>query len=223
MYFFTNGKPYRQPYRIIGNQEKFEKYEMIEKSKRGNLEVQNQSIYSLNGRNLCNIDYVKSEEAFVMVPRNHCFKPAPYAKVFNEFLRAKKACETEHVKYSCPDDKKRSKSVSSLKSEKNGKTKKKEREISKCSCGSQKYNDIFVESYKSPTRRRQPSRTRQTKTSGCCSCCGPKNKSRDGSLDSTYSKSKDNKCLQCGQKIKGLRLDTICIRSNNLAFLFPAK
>lgn len=189
MYFFTNGKPYRQPYRLIGNQEKFENYEMIVKSKRGEFLVENQTIYRMNGRQLCQIDEVKSEEAFVMVPRSHCFKPAPYAKVFNEFLRAKKACETENVKNAYPE-KKRSKSISSIKYENRNRSKSGERKNSICSCGNKKYNDIFEEAYKPPVHKRQSSKTRRKKTPGCCSCCCLKHKSRDGSTESAYSRSK---------------------------------
>lgn len=180
---------------------------MIQKSKRDECVFQNQLIYTMHGRPLCLIDgkNLKSEDAFVMVPRGHCFKTGPYAKVFNEFLRAKKACENENQKNSI-HDKQRSKSISSLKNEKVTKNRIKSLDRNKsCTCNNRKYNDIFVEG-RGPKIQREQSQTRRKKSTGCCFCCSSKSKSRDGSADGTYSKSKYKKCQHCGHDIKGLRL-----------------
>lgn len=78
---------------MIGNQLQLENYELIEKTIRGELVLGNKAVYTMTGRPLCQVNNIKSNDGFVLVPFSHCFKEGAYHRKLVEFIRAKALCE----------------------------------------------------------------------------------------------------------------------------------
>lgn len=191
LYFFSNGRPYRQPYRLVGDQGKLDNYEMIEKTKRGELVFGNQSVYTMTGRPVCQLTNVKNDDAFVLVPCGHCYKQAAYMRVFSEFMRAKANCEKQ-LQSKC----------SKYGSEEPPRIRNKSLDR-----GSSKSSFTSDHSHVSRTRSDSHSkRMKKKKSTGCCPCCTKKKR------DKSRSKSRDDfyrgrcVCENCGHNCKGFRL-----------------
>ncbi|XP_055606116.1 uncharacterized protein LOC129754225 [Uranotaenia lowii] len=88
IYFFTNGQPFKPPYRVLIDRQKLEENQIVERINR--LHYYNgYVVYTLFGELLRSINEIHEDAAFVAVPRNECFQGGPYVKVFKEYISQK--------------------------------------------------------------------------------------------------------------------------------------
>uniref|UniRef100_A0A8D8CBY3 (northern house mosquito) hypothetical protein n=4 Tax=Culex pipiens TaxID=7175 RepID=A0A8D8CBY3_CULPI len=88
VYFFTNGQPFKPPHKVTIPRHKLEENQIVERINR--LHYYNgYVVYTLFGEVLRSVQEIHDESAFVAVPRDQCFQPGPYAKVFRDYANTK--------------------------------------------------------------------------------------------------------------------------------------
>ncbi|XP_058452114.1 uncharacterized protein LOC131430886 [Malaya genurostris] len=103
IYFFTNGQPFKPPHKVVIDRRKLEENQVVERVHR--LHYYNgYVVYTMFGELLRSIQEIHDESAFVAVPRDQCFQPGPYVKVFRQYINEKLPVQKEKTK---PDKKKK--------------------------------------------------------------------------------------------------------------------
>ncbi|XP_058817354.1 uncharacterized protein LOC131680659 [Topomyia yanbarensis] len=88
VYFFTNGQPFKPPHKVVIDRRKLEENQVVERVHR--LHYYNgYVVYTLFGQLLRSIQEIHDDSAFVAVPRDQCFQPGPYLKVFRQYINEK--------------------------------------------------------------------------------------------------------------------------------------
>ncbi|XP_062556047.1 uncharacterized protein LOC134220904 [Armigeres subalbatus] len=88
VYFFTNGQPFKPPHKVMVDRQKLEENKVVERINR--LHYYNgYVVYTLFGEILRSIQEIHEDSAFVAVPRDQCFQPGPYFKVFRQYINEK--------------------------------------------------------------------------------------------------------------------------------------
>ncbi|XP_019554603.2 uncharacterized protein LOC109423987 [Aedes albopictus] len=88
VYFFTNGQPFKPPHKVMIDRRKLEENQVVERINR--LHYYNgYVVYTLFGEVLRSIQEIHDDSAFVAVPRDQCFQPGPYVKVFRQYINEK--------------------------------------------------------------------------------------------------------------------------------------
>ncbi|XP_001651699.2 uncharacterized protein LOC5567256 isoform X1 [Aedes aegypti] len=88
VYFFTNGQPFKPPHKVMVDRQKLEENQVVERINR--LHYYNgYVVYTLFGEVLRSIQEIHDDSAFVAVPRDQCFQPGPYVKVFRQYINEK--------------------------------------------------------------------------------------------------------------------------------------
>ncbi|XP_058817356.1 uncharacterized protein LOC131680660 [Topomyia yanbarensis] len=99
MFFFTNGEPLKAPHKVVVERQKLEKNEVVKRVNKLHF-YNGYVVYTLFGEVLRSIKEIHNESAFVVVPRDKCFKPGPYLKAFRNYIDEKLPTikETKHAK-----------------------------------------------------------------------------------------------------------------------------
>lgn len=88
IYFFKNGQPFKPPHKVTIDRKKLEDNQVIERINR--LHYYNgYVVYTLFGEVLRSVQEIHDDSAFVAVPRDQCFQPGPYVKLFRQYINEK--------------------------------------------------------------------------------------------------------------------------------------